>query len=50
MQDATTESLTFPSVSAAIHDPLTGVLRRGAHQLLIQAVEAEVATWIDQRA
>ncbi len=48
MQDATTESFTFPSVSPAIKDPLTDVLRRGARQMLIEAVEAEAATWIDE--
>ena len=51
MQNASSKSFPFPSQAAsAVHDPLTDVLRRGAHQLLIQAVEAEVATWIDQRA
>lgn len=50
MHDATTESLAFPSVHPAIADPLAEVLRRGARQLLIQAVEAEAAAWIDQRA
>ena len=50
MQDVNTESLTLPSVSPEVHDPLTDVLRRGAHQMLIQAVEAEAATWIDEHA
>jgi transposase-like protein len=46
VQDVTTESFTFPSGSLAGHDPLTDVLRRGARNLLIQAVEAEAAAWI----
>ena len=49
MPNATTEPLSFPSVASAISDPLTDVLRRGARDLLIQAVEAEVAEWIDAR-
>lgn len=35
---------------ASCLDPLTEVLRRGARQLLAQAVQAEVADWIDARA
>ena len=50
MQDVNTESLTLPSVSPEVHDPLTDVLRRGARQMLIQAVEAEAAAWIDEHA
>ena len=50
MQDVSTESLTLPSVSPEVHDPLTDVLRRGARQMLIQAVEAETAAWIDEHA
>jgi len=50
MSDPTTESIAFPSVSPTGHDPLTEVLRRGALDLLVQAVEAEVATWIHERA
>ncbi len=49
MQEANNESLPFPvesSTSAATGDPLTDILRRGARDLLIQAVEAEAATWI----
>ncbi|MCG3174987.1 MAG: hypothetical protein GMKNLPBB_03321 [Myxococcota bacterium] len=43
MQDATTNPLAFPSASLpVVDDPLTDVLRRGAHQLLVQAIEAEV--------
>lgn len=50
MQDVNTESLTLPSVSPEVHDPLTDVLRRGARDMLIQAVEAEAAAWIDEHA
>lgn len=52
MQDGNHESMSLPAFDLAtspIADPLTDVLRRGARQLLIDAVEAEVATWIDQR-
>jgi transposase-like protein len=42
--------LTFPGISPALHDPLTEVLRRGAVQLLAQAVEAEVEQWIASHA
>ena len=60
MQDATTESLMFPTGSAGaapplgligpMADPLTEVLRRGARDLLIAAVDAEAAQWIADRA
>lgn len=66
MQDAITESLSFPAASAAAGvaavgvpslgvigpaaDPLTEVLRRGARDLLVAAVEGEAAQWIAQRA
>ncbi len=61
MQDATTEPLTIPASTNASTptasplgligpaDALTEVLRRGARDLLITAVEAEVTDWIDQR-
>ena len=48
MQDPITESFTLPSVNPAIEDPLSDVLRRGARQMLLQAVEAEAAAWIDE--
>lgn len=48
MQDHITESFTLPSVNPAIEDPLSDVLRRGARQMLIGAVEAEAAAWIDE--
>jgi transposase-like protein len=43
------ESLAFPNSDPADHDPLTEILRRGARDLLVQAVEAEVATWLSHR-
>jgi len=54
MSHATQQPLAFPS-STADHltsgdDPLTDILRRGARQLLTQAVEAEVAAWIADHA
>ena len=52
VQDANTESLSFPiesQMAAATVDPLTAVLRRGARDLLIQAVDAEVGAWIAER-
>jgi transposase-like protein len=50
MREVTTESFSFPTVKPEILDPLTDVLRHGAQQMLIQAVDAEVATWIHDRA
>jgi len=41
----TAESLAMPATTS--QDVLTDVLRDGAQQLLAQAVEAEVATWIE---
>jgi putative transposase len=40
----------FPAVDAAVADPLTEVLRRGAREMLLQAVEAEAAQWIQEHA
>lgn len=51
MTQVTSESLSFPSPDGQFEaDPLTEVLRQGARRLLMQAVEAEVAVWVDQRA
>lgn len=44
MDQLTPDSLIFPVPSA--QDALTGLLRRGAQQLLGQAIEAEVAEYI----
>jgi putative transposase len=43
-------ALVFPRDAWLTDDPLTAVLRQGAHRLLQQAVETEVALWIDQHA
>jgi putative transposase len=46
MNDATTETRIVPLPQA--QDVLTDLLRQGAQQLLAQAIEAEVADWIDR--
>src|SRR5262245_66373862 len=46
MIDATTETRIVPLRQA--QDVLTDLLRQGAQQLLAQAIEAEVADWIDR--
>lgn len=46
MSEATATTLALPEP----RDLLTEVLRSGARELLAQAVEAEVAEWIDSRA
>lgn len=48
MQEVTTRSVTFPSTSS--RDALTELLRSGAQRLLAEAIEAEVAEWIDSHA
>lgn len=48
MQEVTTTSVELPSAEAT--DVLTEILREGAQTLLVQAVEAEVAAWIDRHA
>ncbi len=45
MEQVTTDGLRFPEAAGA--DVLTGVLRDGAQRLLAQAVEAEVAEYIE---
>jgi transposase-like protein len=40
----------FPGVSVTVADALNEVLRHGARQMLIQAVETEAAAWIDEHA
>ena len=47
MDDSSDQVRLVPLSEA--QDVLTDVLRRGAQQLLAQAVEAEVADWIDRR-
>jgi len=48
MQEVTTTAVSFPSTAAK--DVLTEILREGAQTLLVQAIEAEVADWIDRHA
>jgi hypothetical protein len=50
MDNRTSEPYRFPASTQTPADPLTEVLRRGARQMLIQAVEAEAAEWIDAHA
>lgn len=54
MTQLTNESLSFPTSDLSDEpfspDPLTEVIRQGARRLLTQAVEAEVAAWINQRS
>ena len=45
MRESSSPIVSLPAVRA--QDMLTSILRDGAQQLLIQAVEAEVAEWID---
>jgi putative transposase len=45
MNQGTTDALPFPEASS--QDVLTGLLREGAQQLLAQAIEAEVAAYIE---
>ena len=45
MQEATTPTLVFPATPS--RDALTEVVRRGAQRMLAEAVEAEVAEWIE---
>jgi putative transposase len=47
-RDDTTKTLTFPVEPTA--DVLTDVIRRGARDLLANAVEAEVAEWVERHA
>ena len=48
MNESTTASLEFPEPQAG--DVLTGILRDGARRLLAQAIEAEVAGYIERNA
>jgi transposase-like protein len=45
MQEVTASTIRLPGSQESLHE----ILRRGAQQLLAQAIEAEVAEWIDQR-
>ena len=44
MQEVNPSTLAFPGARESLHE----VLRRGAQMLLTQAIEAEVAQWIDE--
>ena len=48
MQEVITTRVPFPSTGS--RDALTEVLRSGAQRLLAEAIEAEVAEWIDSHA
>jgi transposase-like protein len=48
MREGTSEAIQFPA--AGIQDALTQVLREGAQRLLAQAVEAEVAAYVERHA
>jgi transposase-like protein len=48
MDERTTASIQFPVASC--NDLLTGILREGATRLLAQAIEAEVASYIERHA
>jgi putative transposase len=48
MRESTTEAISFPVPSG--QDLLTGILRDGATRLLAQAIEAEVADYIERHA
>jgi putative transposase len=48
MQEVTTKAVSFPSAQAK--DVLTEILREGAQTLLVEAIEAEVAEWIEGHA
>lgn len=45
MQEAIRDSLVFPASTSK--DVLTGILRQGAQRMLAQAIDAEVAEWIE---
>jgi putative transposase len=45
MRESSNPIVFLPAASS--HDVLTGILRDGAQRLLTQAIEAEVAEWID---
>lgn len=47
-QQTTTDLIAFPS--EASRDALTPILREGARQMLVAAIEAEVQEWVEQRA
>jgi len=53
MFQRTTDDVSFPAPTVCLHsphDPLTPILRAGAQRLLAQAIEGEVATYIEGHA
>lgn len=48
MSEATPGSVTLPVPTSG--DVLTDLLRQGAQRMLAEAIEAEVAEWLDSRA
>lgn len=50
MNQSTRESVSIPSVEDGCPDMLALIVRQGARQMLQQAVEAEVAAWIEDHA
>src|ERR1044072_6120272 len=46
MRESSNATVSFPAVGA--QDVLTSILRDGAQRLLTQAIEAEVAEWIEK--
>src|ERR1700689_5373261 len=48
MSEPTSPVVSFPAVSS--QDVLGGILREGAQRMLAQAIEAEVAEWIEQHS
>ena len=48
MSESTTDIRIVPLASS--HDVLTDLLRDGARRLLAEAIEAEVAAWVDAHA
>ena len=45
MRESSDRIVSLPAASS--HDVLTSILRDGAQRLLMQAIEVEVAEWID---
>ncbi len=46
MNDSSVDPAVLPLPESS-RDVLSGILQEGAQRLLVQAVEAEVASWID---
>ena len=48
MAERSSSTVSFPGISSK--DVLTDVLRQGAQRMLVQAIETEVAEWIEVHA